>query len=1038
MPDLTVRSELDFIIKELGPYFGVISKSAFMNHLVSGEEVDSGFETGDTSEPDPIANVANVILDMQEGGMRAIDIVDQVATTTWGDNEDLLKNTFRVTFEKEGVDNSASCVVANGHTAGAKNDDQGWPAKDVYSIAETVGMVAGGGGLINSSPTDGDKDGSPNLSVIQIFPTRLNPANRDTGALSIFLNALPTTEISRAVPFIDVIAITKSPMLEMAEDGDSGRITQMSLGQFLLGNDNVSGPSQTMMNAVDATVASEMRDDPEAESSDDPPPMQSPISTVGMEMFTAPQTLINADELHFEYDTKEAEETNQLTGERLGADAPHPGGRRAAPVIDRFRPFMSLTSFNVNVSPTMGMMSYKTAEMELVLHDRSRLSEISPFVKPDSFNRTHFLIEYGWAHPDCKAHRFQTLDGASGNEHLMSPNTSLFGAFIGNLRCKEKYKVVNSSFSFDEVGQVTVSVKLAMLPGDDQHRCKIGQGGEIEEQTSAIDKLTEAIAEIRKKIGKNMGGAGDVGGDGDVLGVANSTQGAMNISKEDLQKVRTFIQKNRGKKSVEEIEMLEDSLQGLYGTDGSGRTGAVADLKKTIAAEVKRKIALVKNTRSPDPWAVDIEAYTTKISKKSSKYVSLGKIISIFLGLPIAQSGKYDDIQLYFYSFNERASFVRDYNIAQFPIPVSDFEMMIKEELKLEANMSIGKFMNWVNKTFIKDQGTPAYGMTKIYGARDKEDKHKRKVAAKFEKDSTAMFNEKQKILTKAYGEGEDLSFKMPALAFKQECVPAANKTAAADGVDAPGGADTILRIHIYDKQATSYSALNQMLQAAKKSQIGLLPKSAGNVKKDKGAHPEHAADFVSQINKAISEGLLETVPVTAGAKVGGVSVEDLQGKVRFRLAGGFPAVKSFLMRSMPSARYGESHSGILTADIQSMENPMLATINMQRQGMGGGDQPQGNRDAGVPMRVHPVDCSITTIGCPLWDFGQQIFIDFGTGTTVDNIYAVVGIDHSIESGKFETSIKMRQLSAWGAYSSMVDRIADAMTVMGDAADAPE
>ena len=272
----------------------------------------------------------------------------------------------------------------------------------------------------------------------------------------------------------------------------------------------------------------------------------------------------------------------------------------------------------------------------------------------------------------------------------------------------------------------------------------------------------------------------------------------------------------------------------------------------------------------------------------------------------------------------------------------------------------------------------------------------------------------------------------MPALGFKQECVPAANLTAAEDGVDQPGGNDTILRIHIYDKQATSYSALNQMLQAAKKSQIGLITKSAGNVRREGGTDPDHNSDFIAQINAAISEGLLETVPVSAGATSGGVTLEDLQGLVRLRLKGGFPAVKGFLMRSMPSARYGESHSGILNASIQSMENPLLATVNMQRQGMGGGDQPQGNRDAGVPMRVHPVDCSIETIGCPLWDFGQQIFIDFGTGTTVDNIYAVVGIDHSLASGEFKTSVKMRQLSAWGAYSSMIDRIAEAMVVLGD------
>ena len=108
MPNLTVRSELDFIIKELGPYFGVISKSAFMNFLVSGEDPSSGFEPGDTSEPDAVGNVANVILNMQEGGMRAIDIVDQCATTEWGANEDLLKKSFCITFEKEGVD---SCLL---------------------------------------------------------------------------------------------------------------------------------------------------------------------------------------------------------------------------------------------------------------------------------------------------------------------------------------------------------------------------------------------------------------------------------------------------------------------------------------------------------------------------------------------------------------------------------------------------------------------------------------------------------------------------------------------------------------------------------------------------------------------------------------------------------------------------------------------------------------------------------------------------------------------------------------------------------------
>ena len=48
MPDLTVRSELDFIVKKLGPYFGVISKSAFMSMLVSGEEEKDAFSAANS------------------------------------------------------------------------------------------------------------------------------------------------------------------------------------------------------------------------------------------------------------------------------------------------------------------------------------------------------------------------------------------------------------------------------------------------------------------------------------------------------------------------------------------------------------------------------------------------------------------------------------------------------------------------------------------------------------------------------------------------------------------------------------------------------------------------------------------------------------------------------------------------------------------------------------------------------------------------------------------------------------------------------
>ena len=41
-----------------------------------------------------------------------------------------------------------------------------------------------------------------------------------------------------------------------------------------------------------------------------------------------------------------------------------------------------------------------------------------------------------------------------------------------------------------------------------------------------------------------------------------------------------------------------------------------------------------------------------------------------------------------------------------------------------------------------------------------------------------------------------------------------------------------------------------------------------------------------------------------------------------------------------------------------------------------------------------------------MFNFGQQFFIDFQTGTTVDDIYAVNGVSHKFTQGSYVTSIK--------------------------------
>jgi hypothetical protein len=51
-----------------------------------------------------------------------------------------------------------------------------------------------------------------------------------------------------------------------------------------------------------------------------------------------------------------------------------------------------------------------------------------------------------------------------------------------------------------------------------------------------------------------------------------------------------------------------------------------------------------------------------------------------------------------------------------------------------------------------------------------------------------------------------------------------------------------------------------------------------------------------------------------------------------------------------------------------------------------------------------PTTVQLEMMGFPGLARGQQIFIDFGTQTSLDNLYTVKTVDHSVSQGQFKTS----------------------------------
>ncbi len=106
------------------------------------------------------------------------------------------------------------------------------------------------------------------------------------------------------------------------------------------------------------------------------------------------------------------------------------------------------------------------------------------------------------------------------------------------------------------------------------------------------------------------------------------------------------------------------------------------------------------------------------------------------------------------------------------------------------------------------------------------------------------------------------------------------------------------------------------------------------------------------------------------------------------------------------------------------MQNSDLATVNMQRSmGQQFNSEPNSSSTSAIPLRVQPSQLDMTLIGCPLLNLAQQFFVDFATGTTVDDLYTLTHLSHVISAGKFESTAKLTPMNAYGAYESVSSKV---------------
>lgn len=983
-------------IKKLSKYFGLYTVRDLTGRIaLSKIQGDRSALSGSFDLPQPpehINRIIELLIDTSSGGYTSTDIVNginQAMSPSANGGQDGGDTSTNIV---QAVNNTVQIVFGPGDDLGnaTPNINSGVLRGSINRSQDSIQNILGST-VINSNISQPNREISPTLSAIMVNSVRVLPVHKNINAVTIFMNSLPNLEIARCVPYLDIqFQLARPPV-----DGNN-QIQSMGLIKFLDGAEVSRDGTRRILLDANTISGSQLTNGGNQQ-----------YTVAGMEVFTSPQTLVNANEDRFQ--------------SQFGSL------RRSAPVLDKFRPFMTFKGLTIDVQPTTGFMSYKTAKLDFTLHDKSRISEIADFIRPDLYSNTEILIEYGWSHPDKP----------------LSNNP--YGDLLNGMRCREKYGIVNVSMQFDEGGQVNISLSLAMRGANDFRTETIAS----EEQGVGtilrnVRELASSVGELRRRVFQNNSpGTREVRGI-QILNAAGDANGQLLLSPSLRQELRNFRNALRNTTNPNARRLLEQ-LNQLYGNNGS--SGQIANLRSSIQNSIARKLQRVSEGglsifsasttsnvvegRFAGRRNVTYDSSSTRSIAEADRElrnlgvqpsVPLGKLLMLFVGQPLAMSNKFDDVQLIFYPFNSYAGHASTLNVANFEVDTRFFLQRYTqyrmESASRAGNISLQDFLRFISSVIVEDFAAPSYGLRNPGGrtfwrtSTNQEGEQRTETTLP---DALALQTRIETILRNVTPDG---SFRLPQLDYYIECLPR-NISAIREGENNTGASGlSILRVHIFDRHTTSYDTQAALLEANRDEElrsIRPLPQRTGG---NRGVRQSQDEVANAIINAASNAQLIEQIPNVSPPS--------------YRIRGGPARLREFMMKTSPYIIVGATGTAIKSATLSTQQDPQLSTVNLLRSFHADPLQPNGESPGGLPLQVIPCDLNITSQGCPLLEYGTKFFVDFQTGTTIDNFYYVTGLSHKLESGGFSTEIRFSPYDGWGRYRSLIDTIRSAQEVIND------
>jgi len=913
---------------------------------------------------------------------------------------------------------------------------------NIFDVIFSDGAIAAAEDRAKWIPETPGNPLAPALTVFEMKDDYLCRNCQDVGLVQLFSAGIPSTELAQCVPYLDVRIIdTKDPAV-IKTDGGKYRVgPPLNVSKFLKGFGEMTENEAHFAAAPTAELKAAAESDPDwANEDNEGEPGGVAFASAGMELFTMPQTFVGPHEKYID----------------LNPDGQRSPTGRPNSIRDPFQPLMTITGFDYSVESTNTVMSTLRGKLNIVLHDRTRLHEVAPLMRPDRTAGLEILVEWGWSHPGVKSKNF-------------------YGRLLNACRTKRKFIVASSGYQFNTDGSVNITLNM-FAKGNRTLGLDLASNSSIGvREMSVLDKLAKTIskfvAEAQEENADVRTQSEAIFGNPAALGRFTSVDGMLSINAKELADLIKIVEgtgnardrKRYGSTTrAETYKEIKTSIKAAVEAVGSYRT----ELDKAYAWQETLCNGELKDDFTIDPWregwaTIEETFYNTtgvggktprqnhdgtkgvkKAQFNTNDYISLGRLFSIFVLPALQAKGAWEDIQLMFYPANEDSyGYSKFQSLASIPVRKEAFLKTFKTWRDTVPNPSLLMWITFTLDFVEKDYSGGGYGLGAAYESSWNENKgcYETKKAAEQVTKTSTNFGYGQRISEAAFHiYGGPRRFKKPALKLDVETIPvdkAENKS--------------ILRLHIVDASKDNYASYSEYLQAMASDAMGIITKRmdvAGTATKDAAAagapagtggsaHNSNQRELITQFDRLIQLGYLkklEKAAVDPGTNV--FQVKYLESTEWYAVSAGPGSIKYFLSQNLPTLKYGTEFSIMTTVGVSAQTDEQLAMIQLKRRidGGGGGAGPDGG-DGSFPMQLMPIQLTIETIGCPFFRHGQQFFFDFQTNTDIDNIYILTGIDHKVSPGKYSSSLRLVRVDKYGFFDSMESKLSKMHAVVSSA-----